>query len=55
MHRWLVQHGWVLDSPSIGARVISYIAFFFVPGCVQFALLQWFLGRVFSGNADQRR
>ena len=45
MHRWLVDHGWVNDYPGIGSRIMSYIAFFFIPGCTQMAFLEWLFSR----------
>ncbi len=50
MNHWPIRHAWVTDSPSAGSRVMSYIAFIFILPCPMRAFVEWFLGRMFSGE-----
>ena len=46
MHSWLVRHGWVEDYRGSGfSRVMSYIAFIMMPGCLIGAIINWMLAR----------
>ena len=53
VHRYLVENGWVQGFPRLGSRVMSYIAFFFIPPCAEVALLGWVLGNL-TGRPDAR-
>lgn len=40
MHKWLVDHGWITGKTSKTAKVMSYLASFFIFPCPAAAIIE---------------